>query len=138
MSVNHFELNVYRLLMQKRSEKLDVLLYGFAYFSVHLLKILYIEYLLSALDIKLCTDFKCVNTEHLMLLFLNLFLQKSSHMFTFQCKSCNEEAIKLLWLLIPPNLYCTSIRNPTSIKSWALLLNRGPTVVFLWCTSINF
>ena len=59
------------------------------------LKILYIDYLLSVLEIKLCTDFKCVNTGH-VIFFFNLFLQKSSHMFTFQRESCNEEAIKLL------------------------------------------
>ena len=74
----------------------------FCYMDLHIflyiltLKIQYIDYLLSVLEIKLCTDFKCINTGHLMFFFFNLFLQKSSHMFTFQCESCNEEAIKLL------------------------------------------
>ena len=84
--MNYFELNFYRLLMQKRTEKLDVLLYGFAYFSVHN-NAENTVYRLLAL---------CIRDRTLLFIFFNLFLQKSSHTFTFQCESCNEEAIKLL------------------------------------------
>ena len=54
-----------------------------------------IDYMLSVLELELCTDLKCANTGHLMFCFNDFFLHLSSHMFTFQQALCYIEAIKL-------------------------------------------